>query len=49
VIVNDASTDYHLLTDLLIEDGTSYTISIVGTSEHVFSDPVDYTLSELLQ
>ena len=49
VDVSDGSTDNHLLTGLQIEDGTSYTISIVGTSEHVFSDPVDYTLSELLQ
>ena len=46
VYVNDGSTDNHLLTDLLIESGTNYTISIVGTSEHFFSDRVNYTLSE---
>ena len=42
--VRGGSTDNHLLTDL--ENGTSYNISIVGTSEHFFSDRVDYTLSE---
>ena len=42
-------TDNHLLTGL--QNGASYTISIVGTSEHFFSDSVDYPnsipLSEL--
>ena len=43
-------TDNHLLTGL--QNGASYTISIVGTSEHFFSDSLDYPnsipLSELL-
>ena len=51
VDVSSGSTDNHLLTGL--QNGASYTISIVGTSEHFFSDRVDYpnsiTLSELLQ
>ena len=49
VDVSGGSTDNHLLTDL--QNGTSYTISIAGTSEHLPSDHVDYpnsiTLSEL--
>jgi len=51
VDVNGGSTDNHLLTGL--QNGVSYTISIVGTSGHIPSDCVDYpssiTLSELLQ
>ena len=51
VDVSGGSTDNHLLTGLQI--GASYSISIVGTSEHFFSDHVEYpneiTLSELLQ
>ena len=51
VDVSGGSTDNHLLTGL--QNGTSYNISIVGTSEHFFSDHVEYpneiTLSELLQ
>jgi len=51
VDVSGGSTDNHLLTGL--HNGASYTISIVGTSEHLPSDRVDYpnsiTLSELLQ
>ena len=51
VDVSGGSTDNHLLTGL--QNGASYTISIVGTSEHFFSDRVDYpnsiTLSEFLQ
>ena len=51
VDVSRGSTDNHTLTGL--QNGTSYTISIVGTSEHLPSDRVDYpnsiTLSELLQ
>ena len=49
--VGGGSTDNHLLTGLL--SGTSYNISIVATSNHFFSDLVEYpndiTLSELLQ
>ena len=49
VDVSDGSTDNHLLIGLLNE--ASYNISIVGTSEHFFSDQVDYPnsiqLSEL--
>ena len=49
--VSGGSTDNHLLTGL--QNDTSYTISIVGTSEHLPSARVDYpnsiTLSELLQ
>ena len=49
--VSGGPTDNHLLTGL--QNGTSYNISIVGTSEHVFSEEVEYpneiTLSELLQ
>ena len=51
VDVSGGSTDNHLLTGL--QNGVSYTISIVGTSEHFFSNRVDYpnsiSLSELLQ
>ena len=51
VNVSGGSTDNHLLTGL--QNRASYTISIVGTSEHLPSDRVDYpnsiTLSELLQ
>ena len=51
VDVSGGSTDNHLLTGL--QNGTSYTISIVGTSKHFFSDRVDYPnsipLSEFLQ
>ena len=51
VNVGGGSTDNHLLTGLL--SGTSYNISIVATSNHFFSDLVEYpndiTLSELLQ
>ena len=51
VDVSGSSTDNHLLAGL--QNGASYTISIVGTSEHFFSDHVEYpnsiTLSELLQ
>ena len=51
VDVSGGSTEHHLLTGL--HNGANYTISIVGTSEHFFSDRVDYpngiTLSELLQ
>ena len=49
--VSGGPTDNHLLTGL--QNGTSYNISIVGTSEHFFSDGVEYpnsiTLGELLQ
>ena len=49
--VSGGSRDNQLLTGL--SDGTMYIISIVGTSEHLPSDHVDYpnsiTLSELLQ
>ena len=51
VNVSGGSTDNHLLTGL--QNETSYTISIVGISDHFFSDRVDYpnsiTLSEFLQ
>ena len=51
VDVSGGSTDNHLLSGL--QNETSYTISIVGTSEHFFSDRVDYPnnipLSEFLQ
>ena len=51
VDVSGGSTDNQLLTGL--QNGASYTISIVGTSEHFFSDHVDYpdsiTLSKFLQ
>ena len=51
VNVSGGSTDNHLLTGL--QNGANYTISIVGTSEHLPSDRVDYQnsipLSELLQ
>ena len=49
VDVSGGSTDNHLLTGL--QNEASYTISIVGTSEHLPSDRVDHniTLSELFQ
>ena len=51
VDVSGGSTNNHTLTGL--QNGDSYTISIVGTSEYLPSDHVDYpnsiTLSELLQ
>ena len=50
VDVSGGATDNHLVTGL--QNGASYTISIVGTSEHFFSDSVDYpnsiSLSEIL-
>ena len=50
VNVSGGSTEHHLLTGL--QNGASYTISIVGTSEHFPSEEVDYPnsipLSELL-
>ena len=49
--VSGGSTDNHLLTGL--QNGASYTISIVGTSEHFPSEEVDYPnsipLSELFE
>ena len=47
--VGGGSTDNHLLTGL--QNEASYTISIVGTSEHLPSDRVDHniTLCELFQ
>ena len=47
VDVSGGSTDNHLLTGL--QNGASYTISIVGTSEHLPSDHVNYPLSKFLQ
>ena len=51
VDVGGGSTDNYLLTGL--QNGASYNISIVATSEHFFSNHVEYpnsiTLSELLQ
>ena len=51
VDVSGGSTDNHTLTGL--QNGASYTISIVGTSDHLPSDRVDYqesiTLSTFLQ
>jgi len=51
VSATGSSTDNHLLAGL--QNGASYTIFLVGTSEHLPSDRVDYpnsiTLSELLQ
>ena len=50
VDISDHATDNHLLSDLV--NGASYTISIVGTSAHYYSEHVEYpntiTLSELL-
>ena len=50
VDVSGGATDNHLVAGL--QNGASYTISIVGTSEHLFSDSVGYPnsipLSELL-
>ena len=40
VDVSDGLTDNHLLTGLL--NRATYSISIVGTSEHLFSERVDY-------
>ena len=49
--VSGGSTDKHLLTGL--QNGASYNISIVGTSEHLPSNRVNYpssaTLSKLLE
>ena len=49
VDVSGGAADNHLVTGL--QNGASYTISIVGTSEHFFSDSVDYpnsiSLSEI--
>ena len=49
--VSGGSTDNHTLTGL--QNGASYTISIVGTSDLIPSDRVDYPnsipLSELLE
>ena len=51
VDISDCATDNHLLSGLV--NGASYTISIVGTSAHYYSEEVVYsntiTLSELLQ
>ena len=51
VDVSGGSTDNHLLS--VLQNGVSYTISIVGTSEHFFGDRVDnpnnISLSEFLQ
>ena len=50
VDISGVSTDSYLLIGLQI--GASYTISIVGTSQHLFSDRVEYpniTLGGLLQ
>ena len=51
VDISDRDTDNHLLSDLV--NGASYTISIVGTSLHYYSEevvnPDTITLSELLQ
>ena len=51
VDVSDGLTDNHLLTGLL--NRATYSISIVGTSEHFFSERVDYPnsihLSKLLK
>ena len=50
VDISDRDTDNHLLSDLV--NGASYTIFIVGTSPHYYSEEVVYpdtiTLSELL-
>ena len=43
VDISDGSTDNYLLTGL--ENGASYTISIVGTSLHLPSDMVDVSMS----
>ena len=51
VDVSGGSADNYLLT--VLQNGASYTISIVGTSQHLFSDHVEYpnktSMSELLQ
>ena len=41
--VSGGSTDSHLLTGL--QNGASYTMSIVGTSEHFFSEEVEVNFS----
>ena len=41
--VSGGSTHNHLLTDL--QNGTTYNISIVATSAHFYSDPVEFTNS----
>ena len=43
VDVSGGSTDNHLLTGL--QNGASYTISIVGTSEHFFSEKMERNIS----
>jgi len=43
VDVSGGSTDNHTLTGL--QNGASYTISIVGTSEHFFSEEVEVNVS----
>ena len=43
VDVSSGSTDNYLLTHL--ESGTTYTIVIVGTSEHFFSEEVENPIS----
>ena len=40
VTVSGGSTDNYLLTGLVME--ASYTISIAATSQHFFSDPVEF-------
>ena len=40
VDVSGGAADNHLVTGL--QNGATYTISIVGTSEHFFSDSVGY-------
>ena len=44
--ISGGSTHNHLLTDL--KNGTSYNISIVGTSDHLPSDFVKYRIVILL-
>ena len=43
VDVSGGSTDNHLLTGL--QNGASYTVSIVGTSEHFFSEEVEVNIT----
>ena len=47
VNVSGGSTDNHTLTGLL--NGANYTISIVGTSDHFFSDHVYYPNNIILR
>ena len=47
VDVSGGSTDNHLLTGL--KNGENYTISIVATSEHFFSESVNVTTGALGQ